>query len=291
MVKSMTGYGKSECLLGGDKYLIEVRSLNGKNSDITIKTSLIPRENEMEVRQFITQSLNRGNIDLFATVENNDPEVTKQINKEILIGYYNQIKSIQANTELGKLSEERLLDTLLKMPDVFESKKQAIGVDEWYILFGCIKEAVALLDSFRSQEGERLYVDISSRVDLIESYVTEVEKYEKERTDAVKQRLNSRIQELGITPDQNRLEQEIIFYIEKLDINEEKVRLRQHCKYFRETIDNESLPGKKLGFIAQEMGREINTMGSKANHAEIQKWVVMMKDELEKLKEQSLNLL
>ena len=287
----MTGYGKSECLLGGDKYLIEVRSLNGKNSDITIKTSLIPRENEMEVRQFITQSLNRGNIDLFATVENNDPEVTKQINKEILIGYYNQIKSIQANTELGKLSEERLLDTLLKMPDVFESKKQAIGVDEWYILFGCIKEAVALLDSFRSQEGERLYVDISSRVDLIESYVTEVEKYEKERTDAVKQRLNSRIQELGITPDQNRLEQEIIFYIEKLDINEEKVRLRQHCKYFRETIDNESLPGKKLGFIAQEMGREINTMGSKANHAEIQKWVVMMKDELEKLKEQSLNLL
>lgn len=291
MVKSMTGYGKSECLLGGDKYLIEVRSLNGKNSDITIKTSLIPRENEMEVRQFITQSLNRGNIDLFATVENNNPEVTKQINKEILIGYYNQIKSIQANTELGKLSEERLLDTLLKMPDVFESKKQAIGVDEWYILFGCIKEAVALLDSFRSQEGARLYVDISSRVDLIESYVTEVEKYEKERTDAVKQRLNSRIQELGITPDQNRLEQEIIFYIEKLDINEEKVRLRQHCKYFRETIDNESLPGKKLGFIAQEMGREINTMGSKANHAEIQKWVVMMKDELEKLKEQSLNLL
>jgi len=291
MVKSMTGYGKSECLLGGDKYLIEVRSLNGKNSDITIKTSLIPRENEMEVRQFITQSLNRGNIDLFATVENNDPDVSKQINKEILIGYYNQIKSIQANTELGKLSEERLLDTLLKMPDVFESKKQAIGVDEWYILFGCIKEAVALLDSFRSQEGARLYVDISSRVDLIESYVTEVEKYEKERTDAVKQRLNSRIQELGLTPDQNRLEQEIIFYIEKLDINEEKVRLRQHCKYFRETIDNEPLPGKKLGFIAQEMGREINTMGSKANHAEIQKWVVMMKDELEKLKEQSLNLL
>ncbi|MFA5325413.1 MAG: YicC/YloC family endoribonuclease [Bacteroidales bacterium] len=291
MVKSMTGYGKSECLLGGDKYLIEVRSLNGKNSDITIKTSLIPRENEMEVRQFITQSLNRGNIDLFATVENNDPDVSKQINKEILIGYYNQIKSIQSNTELGKLSEERLLDTLLKMPDVFESKKQAIGVDEWYTLFGCIKEAVALLDSFRLQEGARLYDDISSRVDLIESYVTEVEKYEKERTDAVKQRLNSRIQELGLTPDQNRLEQEIIFYIEKLDINEEKVRLRQHCKYFRETIDNEPLPGKKLGFIAQEMGREINTMGSKANHAEIQKWVVMMKDELEKLKEQSLNLL
>ena len=154
-----------------------------------------------------------------------------------------------------------------------------------------IHNAVAALNDFRAQEGEILYKDVTSRVALIESYVEEVEKHEQERVQAVKERIHSRIAELGINPDENRLEQEIVFYVEKLDINEEKVRLRQHCKYFMETIDSEPYPGKKLGFIAQEMGREINTMGSKANHAEIQKWVVRMKDELEKIKEQSLNIL
>ena len=161
----------------------------------------------------------------------------------------------------------------------------------WAGLNAAIVEAVAHLDGFRTREGESLRRDILSQVDKIESYVAEVEKYEKERIDNVRERIRSRIAELGYETDEGRLEQEMIYYIEKLDINEEKVRLRQHCKYFRETLDNDPMPGKKIGFIAQEMGREINTTGSKANHAEIQKWVVRMKDELEKIKEQSLNVL
>ena len=177
------------------------------------------------------------------------------------------------------------------MPDVVETPKQEMTDENWEKVYTAIKEAVAALNEFRQKEGTILYNDVTSRVALIESFVAEVEKHEQERIDAVKERIRSRIAELNAQPDENRLEQEIIFYIEKLDINEEKVRLRQHCKYFMDTINNEPNPGRKLGFIAQEMGREINTMGSKANHATIQQWVVKMKDELEKIKEQSLNIL
>lgn len=286
MIRSMTGYGKAECLLPDSKMTIEIRSLNGKNADISIKSSLIPREKEMEVRQYIAKELQRGNIDLFATMEQNAAEQAKQINKEIFGSYMAQIKELGFPT-----CTDTILQTILRLPDVVEAKKQELTDEGWETLYKAIQEAVAALNGFRSREGEILYKDVTSRVALIESFVSEVEKHEQSRIQAVRERILARIEELGAKPDENRLEQELIFYIEKLDINEEKVRLRQHCKYFMETIDNEPNPGKKLGFIAQEMGREINTMGSKANHAEIQKWVVKMKDELEKIKEQSLNIL
>lgn len=282
----MTGYGKAECSLPDSKITIEIRSLNGKNADISIKSSLIPREKEMEVRQYIAKELQRGNIDLYATLEVNATDKAKHINKEIYNGYLSQIK------ELGlECTPDAMLQTILRLPDVIEVKKQEMTDESWEAINNAIKEAVGALNGFRDKEGEILYKDVTSRVALIESYVAEVEKHEESRIESVRERIKSRIEELGITPDQNRLEQEIIFYIEKLDINEEKVRLRQHCKYFMETIDGEQYPGKKLGFIAQEMGREINTMGSKSNHAEMQKWVVRMKDELEKIKEQCLNIL
>lgn len=286
MIKSMTGYGKAECLLPSGKMTIEIRSLNGKNADISIKTSIIPREKEMEVRQFIAKELQRGNIDLFANFEQNAAEKAKQINKDIFNGYLEQINGLGI-----QFSNDAILQTILRLPDIIEAKKEEITEETWNAIEQAIYQAVAALNEFRSNEGEILYKDVTSRVALIESFVAEVEKHEQSRVEAVKERIHNRIEELGINPDENRLEQEIVFYVEKLDINEEKVRLRQHCKYFMETINSEPYPGKKLGFIAQEMGREINTMGSKANHAEIQKWVVRMKDELEKIKEQSLNIL
>lgn len=290
----MTGYGKAECLLPGGKITIEIRSLNGKNADISIKSSLIPREKEMEVRQYIAKGLQRGNIDLFATMEQNAADSAKKINMDLAMEYFQQIEALGSkvgafNIQLNNPND--LLATILRMPDVIETKKQEMTEESWAPLQEAIHNAVAALDEFRTKEGAILYNDVTSRVALIESYVSEVEKHEQSRIQAVRERIKSRIDEMGVTPDENRLEQEIIFYMEKLDINEEKVRLRQHCRYFMETIDNEQYPGKKLGFIAQEMGREINTMGSKANHAEIQKWVVKMKDELEKIKEQSLNIL
>ena len=282
----MTGYGKAECLLPSGKMTIEIRSLNGKNADISIKTSVIPREKEMEVRQYIAKELQRGNIDLFANFEQNAAEKAKQINKDIFNGYLEQINALGT-----QFSNDAILQTILRLPDIIETKKEEITEETWNSLEEAIHSAVAALNDFRAKEGEILYNDVTSRVAFIESFVAEVEKFEASRVEAVKERIKARIDELGITPDANRLEQEIVFYVEKLDINEEKVRLRQHCKYFMETINSEPYPGKKLGFIAQEMGREINTMGSKANHADIQKWVVRMKDELEKIKEQSLNIL
>ncbi len=286
----MTGYGKAECILADGKIVIEIRSLNGKNADIGLKTSLIPRDKELEVRQFITKELSRGNIDLFVSYEQNAASSAKTINKELFLEYYKQIASLQ-NTLNYECNDSGLLSTILKMPDVMETPKQEMTEETWTKLFAAIAQAVAALNDFREKEGAILYNDVTSRVALIESFVAEVEKYEQERITAVKERIKNRLAEIQAQPDENRLEQEIIFYLEKLDINEEKVRLRQHCKYFMDTINNEPNPGKKLGFIAQEMGREINTMGSKANHAAIQQWVVKMKDELEKIKEQSLNIL
>lgn len=294
----MTGYGKAECLIPQGKIVIEIKTLNGKGSDVNIKTQLIPRDKELEARQYISKELVRGTIDLYANYDQNGTDNIKSINKELFNLYYNDIiKNINASskekiiTPLNYEDKINIATTVVKMPDVLETKRAEIDDQEWTTLFGAIKEAVSALKIYREKEGEILYNDVTKRVTIIESYVSEVEKYEKERTDSVKERLRSRIEELNIQPDANRLEQEIIFYLEKLDINEEKVRLRQHCKYFIETINKEPNPGKKLGFIAQEMGREINTMGSKANHAQIQQWVVKMKDELEKIKEQSLNIL
>ena len=291
MLKSMTGYGKAECLLGPDKYLIEVRSVNGKNADINFKTSLIPRDREVEVRKYIADRLGRGSIDLFITVERAEGAATKQISRPALLAYYTQLEKAVEGTELACCEPDTLLSALMRLPDVLETRSTELAPDQWETLYAVIRRAVDALDSFRQREGASLYNDVMAQVDKIESYIPEVERYERERIAAIRERIDARAKELTLQMDANRLEQEMIFWLEKLDINEEKVRLRQHCRYFRETADNDPLPGRKLGFIAQEMGREINTLGSKANHAEIQKWVVRMKDELEKIKEQSLNIL
>ena len=303
MIKSMTGYGKAEAILETGKITIEVRSLNGKTADISIKTSIIPKDKEMAVRQKIATELTRGNIDFFVTFEPNAADSAKKINMDLAMEYYQQI------ADLGKKIQEKnksrigaenlwtqgpndLLALIMRMPEVMDAKKQDVITDEnWPLVEACIDEALKNINAFRSKEGEILYKDVTEKVANIMEFSKQIEQFEQERTDAIREKILSRFAELKAEPDQSRLEQEMIFYIEKLDINEEKVRLRQHCRYFLETLDNEPNPGKKLGFIAQEMGREINTTGSKANHTEIQKFVVKMKDELEKIKEQSLNIL
>ena len=295
MIKSMTGYGKAEVLLEAGKVTVEIRSLNGKTADISLKTSLLPKDKEIAVRQKIAAELQRGNIDMFMSFEPNAAENAKKINMDLAMQYYQQIFELSKKVGTSSLeinNPNDLIATILRMPEVMDAKKQDVITDEnWPAVEACINEAIANINAFRSQEGEVLYKDVTGNVAKIMEYSEQVETFEKERVEAIREKILSRFAELKAEPDQSRLEQEMIFYIEKLDINEEKVRLRQHCRYFLETIENEAYPGKKLGFIAQEMGREINTTGSKANHTEIQKIVVKMKDELEKIKEQSLNIL
>ncbi len=295
MIKSMTGYGKAEATIEAGKITVEIRSLNGKTADISLKTSLLPKDKEIAVRQKIAAELQRGNIDMFMTFEPNAAENAKQINMELAMQYYQQISELGGKmgaVNLWMHNPNDLLAMIMRMPDVMDARKQDVITDEnWPVVENCINEAIANICAFREQEGEVLYKDVTEKVARILALSDQVENFEKERVEAIREKILSRFAELKAEPDQSRLEQEMIFYIEKLDINEEKVRLRQHCRYFLETIDNEPYPGKKLGFIAQEMGREINTTGSKANHTEIQKLVVMMKDELEKIKEQSLNIL
>ena len=299
----MTGYGKAEAILETGKITVEVRSLNGKTADISIKTSIIPKDKEMTVRQKIAAELTRGNIDFFVTFEPNAADSAKKINMDLAMEYYQQI--FELGSRIGSANESRvgaanlwtqgpndLLAMILRMPEVMDAKKQDVITDEnWPVVEACIDEALKNINAFRSKEGVILYKDVTEKVANIMEFSKQIEQFEQERTDAIREKILSRFAELKAEPDQSRLEQEMIFYIEKLDINEEKVRLRQHCRYFLETLENEPNPGKKLGFIAQEMGREINTTGSKANHTEIQKLVVKMKDELEKIKEQSLNIL
>ena len=295
MVKSMTGYGKAEAILETGKITVEVRSLNGKTADISIKTSIIPKDKEMTVRQKIATELTRGNIDFFVTFEPNAADSAKKINMDLAMEYYQQISDLGGRLGAHNLWNQNpivLLAMILRMPEVMDAKKQDVITDEnWPVVEACIDEALKNINAFRSKEGEILYKDVTEKVANIMEFSKQIEQFEQERTDAIREKILSRFAELKAEPDQSRLEQDMIFYIEKLDINEEKVRLRQHCRYFLETLENEPNPGKKLGFIAQEMGREINTTGSKANHTEIQKLVVKMKDELEKIKEQSLNIL
>lgn len=293
----MTGYGKAETVLESGKISVEIRSLNGKNADISIKTTLLPKDKELLVRQIIADELKRGSIDVFINFEANAAECAKKINQDLVLEYFRQIEEISARIEQeypgkGICDAESILPSILRMPDVLDMKKTDIINDEnWPAVETCIREALERVNEFRSREGETLYRDVTSKVRSILSYVDQVEQHEQERITAIREKILGRFEELRLEPDQSRLEQEMIFYIEKLDINEEKVRLRQHCRYFMDTIDTDPQPGKKLGFIAQEMGREINTTGSKANNTDIQQIVVRMKDELEKVKEQSMNIL
>jgi len=300
MAKSMTGYGKAEAVLENGKLTIEFRTLNGKGGDVNLKSSLLPKDKELGIRRKVAESLTRGTIDMFITWEPNAAENAKTINQDLALEYYKQmmeIKKLLKYTAPGEVSQGRdeftdLMSSILRLPDVIDSKKQDIITEEnWPVVEKAIDEALVNINAFREKEGKVLMADVTAKVEKILECSHEIEKYEKERTEAIRERTLSKFEELKLQPDQQRLEQEMIFYLEKLDINEERVRLRQHCAYYIETLNNDPLPGKKLGFIAQEMGREINTTGSKANHTEIQKLVTTMKDELEKIKEQSLNIL
>lgn len=290
MVQSMTGYGKSETLHENNKLTIELRSVNGKGSDVNIKTQVLPREREYEVKQMISQSLQRGTIDLFATIEYSQENNFRRINKGIFGAYLEQIRDL-AQSHSMELNDGEILSAVLRNQDIYEQSAKEADDSFWLTFKAGVEQALVAINNFRSQEGARLAAELAERVNNITALLKQVEEYEGERINLLKQRITNRLDELKTGADPNRLEQELIYYIEKLDITEEKVRLEQHCKYFIDTISNEPNPGKKLGFIAQEMGREINTLGSKANHASIQKYVVQMKDELEKIKEQSLNIL
>lgn len=292
MIKSMTGYGKAAAeLVSGGSLIVEIRTLNGKSADINIKSNLLPKDEELLIRQKLAAKLQRGTIDVFLTVEQAAGKGAQTIDKDLVRAYYNQVGGVAG--ELGvTVGGSGLLETVLRFPDVLGQKRsELISEEDIPAIEKAFDEAMAAVDDYRSREGAVLYKDVLSRVDNILSLYDEVESYEKERIEAVRAKLTRSLEELSQKVDPQRFEQEMVFYLEKLDINEEKVRLRQHCKYFRDTIDGEPYPGKKLGFIIQEMGREINTTGSKANHAGIQKCVVRMKDELEKMREQSMNIL
>lgn len=291
MIQSMTGYGKAEAQLESGKITIELRTLNGKAADISIKSQLLPKDKELLVRQKIADKLHRGTIDFFVTFEANAVSSAKHINPNLAEEYFRQISAL--SEKLGVNADSALfLNTVLRFPDVIDNTRQDIINDEnWPVVEKAIDQAIDNTNDYRSREGVALYKDVTSRVNNILKLEDEVESFDGERIATVRAKIEKAIAELMLKPDQSRFEEEMIYYLEKFDINEEKVRLRQHCKYFMDTIDGEAFPGKKLGFIIQEMGREINTTGSKANHAGIQKIVVRMKDELEKIREQSMNIL
>ncbi|HNV82221.1 MAG: YicC/YloC family endoribonuclease [Tenuifilaceae bacterium] len=293
MLKSMTGFGKAEVKFGNRKIITEVRSLNSKQLDISnLKIPLLYREKELDIRNLIAQSLQRGKVDIYITTEEDEVTTLPTINSKVFKAYLKQFEAI-AN-ELGiSLEYESLFQTILKLPEVFNSEKEDVSPQEWEALINCVSLALDNLNDFRYQEGKATEKDLILKVKQIKELLYQLATFEGERIEEVKGRLLSSLAKLGsdVTVDENRFEQELIFYLEKLDINEEKVRLDNHCKYFLDTLNEEEQIGKKLSFIAQEMGREINTLGSKANHAEIQKIVVLMKDELEKIKEQLQNVL
>lgn len=291
MIKSMTGYGKAEACLESGKITIEIRTLNGKTADVNIKSPLLPKDKELLVRQKLADRLHRGTIDFFVTFEANAVSSAKHINADLAESYFRQISEL--GDRLGLKADSALyLNSIIRFPDVIDNTRQdIITEDNWAAVEAAIDEAISNTCDYRSREGVALYKDVTGRVQNILNLENEVESFESERITAVRAKLEKAISDLQLKPDQSRFEEEMIYYLEKFDINEEKVRLRQHCKYFMDTIDADEYPGKKLGFIIQEMGREINTTGSKANHAGIQKVVVRMKDELEKIREQSMNIL
>ena len=290
MVKSMTGFGKGEAALRNKKITVEIRSLNSKQLDLSLRLPAVYRQSEYEIRNLIARTIQRGKVDVFVTVESQAVETSARINREVFREYLRQMNDTLSFSGIDA-GYDAILPVIMRLPDVVATEAEAISEEEHAALLAAVEAAAAHLDAFREQEGAILIADLLRRVELIEQYKTEVVPFEKARTETVKARILDNLSKLAVDVDRNRLEQEMIFYLEKLDITEEKVRLTNHCRYFREVAGGEEAAGRKLGFIAQEMGREINTMGSKANETNIQILVVKMKDELEKIKEQVLNIL
>lgn len=291
MIRSMTGFGKAESVLPEKKITVELRSLNSKQADINVRIPQFYREKEVELRQLITARLERGKIDLNINYDLLGEDPAGEINRPLVISYFNQLQKVAG--ELGIQGGEQLLAAVLRMPETVKTTRQELGEEEWKIVVGTLEKAIEELDRFRMQEGRTLEKDLRMRIGIILEKLAAVSAFEDDRIQKIRERIGGSLENFlgkdGI--DSNRLEQELIYYLEKLDITEEKVRLKTHCEYFMETLQMEEAPGKKLGFISQEIGREINTLGSKANQTDIQKLVVEMKDELEKIKEQILNLL
>ena len=292
MIESMTGYGKATVELPDKKLNIEIKSLNSKALDLSARIAPIYREKEMAIRNEISKTLERGKVDFSLWVEKKESaESATVINQALVEGYYNQILSISQNLNIELPTD--WFQTLLRMPDVMSKPEVTeLTEEEWHTVHEGIKEAIGHLVDFRKQEGMALEKKFRQNIDNIGKLLEAVVPYEQERVNKVKERIIEALEKtLSVDYDKNRLEQEIIYYVEKLDINEEKQRLTNHLKYFISTMEEGKGQGKKLGFIAQEMGREINTLGSKSNHAEMQKIVVQMKDELEQIKEQVLNVM
>ncbi len=285
----MTGYGKATCEFPDKRITIEVKSLNSKQLDIFTRVPNMYKEKDIEIRRLIANHLKRGKVELNLFVESLGETAKSVINKNVFSSYLSQIKDVAAST--GVPLPHDYFSQILRLPDVMKVEVKSLDEEEWHSVSLKVEEALDHLNAFRSQEGVSLYNDMTGNISKIEELLAEVPQYESERIDKVRQRLQDGLATLEASPNVERLEQEMIFYIEKMDVNEEKTRLAHHCQYFLETANLDEAVGKKLGFIAQEIGREINTLGSKANHEQIQKLVVHMKDELEKIKEQVLNTL
>ena len=291
MIQSMTGYGKSTVTYNDKKIIVEIKSLNSKALDVSARIAPLYREKEMEIRNMISKSLERGKVDFSLWIEKEVSDAATPINAALLQNYYTQIKNISESCNIPLPSD--WFATLLRMPDVLTKVDiQTLEDEEWEVAKGAVEEAINALVNFRKQEGEALEKKFNEKIDNIERLLASIEPYEKERVARIREKITDALENtISVAYAKNRLEQELIYYIEKLDINEEKQRLTNHLKYFRETMAGGHGQGKKLGFIAQEMGREINTTGSKSNHAEMQNIVVQMKDELEQIKEQVLNVM
>ena len=291
MILSMTGFGKAEGTIGNNKFNVEIRSVNSKQFDLSVRMPAIYKEKEIPLRNKLSKELYRGKIDLSIQFDSNGADhLSAVINHTVVKKYYEQIESL--SNDLGLNPAPSLID-ILRLPDTMKQERLEVDEEEWELVMKLIEQAIQNFISFRKQEGEAILNEFNLRINNIEQYANEIIPYEKERTESVRDKIESLFSEYEEreSVDNNRLEQEMIYYLEKLDITEERSRLFNHIKYFRETLDSDTPQGKKLGFICQELGREINTMGSKANHATIQKLVVQMKDELEKIKEQVLNAL
>ena len=294
MIQSMTGYGKADVTYNGKKIHVEIKSLNSKALDLSTRIAPLYREKEMELRKLIQENLERGKVDFNLWIEKDTTAVGGVINADAVANYVAQMNKISAE-RLGGVGylTENIWETLVRLPEVVQtSAVETLEPEEWQVVSEIVNEAIAHLVDFRKQEGEALYAKFCKNLDTIEGLMKQLEPFEVSRVEKIRQRLTERLAELkGVDYDKCRLEQELIYYIEKLDINEEKQRLANHLEYFKQPMLNGSGQGKKLGFIAQEMGREINTTGSKSNQAEMQNIVVMMKDELEQIKEQVLNVM
>ena len=293
MIQSMTGYGKADATYNGKKIHVEIKSLNSKALDLSTRLAPLSREKEMELRKLIQEQLERGKVEFNLWIEKDATSVGGVINADAVANYVSQMKKISEEQLGTTISVENIWETLVRLPEVVQtSAVETLDEEEWQVVAGAVSEALKNLVDFRKQEGEALYAKFCKNLDKIADLMKQLEPFEVSRVEKVRQRLTERLAELkSVDYDKCRLEQELIYYIEKLDINEEKQRLTNHLDYFKQTMLDGSGQGKKLGFIAQEMGREINTTGSKSNQAEMQNIVVMMKDELEQIKEQVLNVM